>query len=187
MSNHSDERPARAHLVLLTHSFPYGAGEEFRADEMPILSEAFARVTIVSGAPDRPRPIPPKCQVVCVPEAAIPSRGTVLPRAMAHLLEELRVGQGLSTGVYMLRSLVYYLRHASAAAVTVRTLAIPREDDSRLCFYSYWMDHAALAAARLRRQYPGSAAVSRAHGWDLYAARHPHGCLPLRRHIVRAA
>jgi glycosyltransferase involved in cell wall biosynthesis len=84
----------------------------------------------------------------------------------------------------MFRAILYYLRKASAITrVTQRHLE--RSGDALpLCFYSYWMDHKSLAATELADLHRGSIAVSRTHGYDLYADRHPHCYLPLRAQIA---
>jgi colanic acid/amylovoran biosynthesis glycosyltransferase len=184
-SERRSTRLAPVHLVLLTSSFPFGSGEEFLEDEIQVLAASFARVTIFSEAPsDSVRSLPPNCEAVSVTEARATSRALVVPRALHRLLGEWSEGVGVRRHLYMLRTLVHYLRKASAIARVVH----PHVDGARgtlpLCFYSYWLDHKALAAIELKDSYTGSIAVSRAHGYDLYESRHPFGYLPLRRELL---
>jgi glycosyltransferase involved in cell wall biosynthesis len=174
---------APLHLVLLTSSFPYGEREEFLEDEIPILAGQFSKVTIVAEEGEVARPIPDNCAVVRLLQPP-PPRWRLLPQACTSLVEDWTQGRGLLARVYMLRTILYYLRHSTPVVEATERHLRSRRDALPLCFYSYWFDYKALAATRLRQLHPGSPAASRAHGWDVYAERHPYGYLPLRRYIA---
>jgi glycosyltransferase involved in cell wall biosynthesis len=51
-------------------------------------------------------------------------------------------------------------------------------------FYSYWHDYRALALARLANKNKSFKAISRAHGWDVFAERHKIPYLPFKSFII---
>lgn len=50
--------------------------------------------------------------------------------------------------------------------------------------YCYWRDSEAFAATQLRGDAGVVRVVARAHGYDLYPTRHPHGVIPLARRFA---
>jgi colanic acid/amylovoran biosynthesis glycosyltransferase len=46
--------------------------------------------------------------------------------------------------------------------------------------YSYWLDEKAIALGLLKKQFPNTICISRAHGWDVYQERHKENYLPFR-------
>jgi glycosyltransferase involved in cell wall biosynthesis len=169
---------------LFTSAFPYGVREEFLEDELPILAARCARVTVVcEDASGPPRSIPANCDVVTVPCHDAPPRWSVLPQALKALAGDRHRGRGVRRQLHALRSIAYYLRRASALKAAVNKHLTGGGASLPICFYSYWMDYKALAAGQLAQQHSSSFAVSRGHGHDLYADRHPFGYLPLR-HLI---
>lgn len=170
-------------LLYLTHIFPY-PGESFPADELPILGQQDWQITVLPcgqyHGKKPPLPLP----------AHIDSDFRLLGHPLTKLLHILT-----PTGIRLLWQEWRYRRKrgqsfawvsaikacASAAFVRQKLRCIIREqhlENSPLVVYSFWFSHHAMAIPLLRREFPQLRYISRAHGIDLYPARHPHGHLP---------
>jgi len=54
----------------------------------------------------------------------------------------------------------------------------------RIVFYSYWMNASALSSIYLRRKYPNSISVTRAHGYDLYDRKDNYYYCSMQDYII---
>lgn len=172
------------HLVLLTSSYPFGKAENFLNDELPLLAENFRVITILAGRrTEKARPVPANCEVLVIDPEQAESIWRRLPLVVRALLREWRLWSSPRKVKYMLASIAFYVKQASAIVKTARSALTDRQA-LPTCFYSYWLDYHALAAAQLSSSFPNSTAVSRAHGFDVYTERHPHNYLPFRTYLV---
>lgn len=57
-------------------------------------------------------------------------------------------------------------------------------DNNDILFYSYWMHVHSYVAVRLKEVFPGSSAITRCHGYDLYEYRSTDGYIPMRHYIL---
>lgn len=182
-------------LVLFETAYPVRHGNPFLDNELLFLARAFDRVLLVScHTPARARPpaLPANCTVVDLglPEGL--GRGDkpgALRSAAAwgELLGALR-GPDLprrAAAIFRFHWIVARARRG------LRQLAdeLARGDTARVVLYSYWLSIPAACAlqlrALLRARGIAAAAVSRAHGYDVYAAANPGRHVPGQRRAVR--
>lgn len=183
-------------LVMLTKHFPYGTGEEFIENEISHLSNAFERILVIACQAQKgeiiTRTLPTCVDSVRIDE--ISSRLGKLIFAIKGLLKitdnevrgELHRAHTLKAKaavVYYSGKMAYiYPRILSA----VKSSGIP--ETASVAFYSYWLFDTADAACRLRdaHLFRGKCcAVSRGHGFDVYAERNICGYLPFQQSVIK--
>lgn len=183
-------------LVLLTKIFPFDTGEEFIANELPVIAKEFEKVILIAtSVPDHPvqtRPVPENTEVHTIRASAISKKiktGAVkpfllIPDEYKKPLERKAMGHAFLRRLYF----AYFVSKGTvvgqeAAAILTKTNI--RQYDA-VAFYSYWFYDTALAALNLKRGCGVSLcrAYSRAHGYDLYPARNASHYLPLRPFLL---
>ena len=177
---------SRPTLVLLTSSYPFGTrSETFLENEVPILADRFDRILLLpSHRQPGCRPLTAGVEMVEMPwlegwdrlarVRALASQAAINPaRSILGAPEEwLAYSRGL-------RAYCDVLSQSVLKARELRSFVEARGLGSAL-FYDYWFENSALALAILRTSGRISAAVARAHGYDLYDERWPSGRVPFR-------
>lgn len=188
--------------ILITTGFPFAGGEPYLEAEIPVLAQAFSRVLIfaIGLAPDRTQTLPLPENVTAF-NCARGSRKMNRLRDLAHgfpavfRLPDLPREDRREAGASPARRwfLGYFLsrvrRHTAEIADALADMDFSAYDD--VLVYGYWLFAAAACAARLRpvlheRGARQVRAISRAHGYDLYAYANRLGYLPCRTALFRA-
>ena len=179
-------------LLLLTTSFPFGRGEDFLTEELR-RAAGFDSVVICAchaAADDaQTKPVPEGMQVLrlradpaSVSYGGVMLRPDIVPEELS-LLPRGRVAPG------MLHELLFFRRKAEAVLRALNSQALPLLTAEEIVVYSYWFYDAAVAGALFARQLRAAGKrvrlVSRAHGFDAFPERAPHGYLPMRRFLLR--
>lgn len=187
----------RQSLVLLTKNYPYGRGEEFIENEMPVLAREFDRVTVLATqTEDEPcltRALPENAQALFIPASRVRDG---LPAAAAKIFllgdrkgrpdgrERAAVGKSPKKRLYE----AYFLAKSDAVAreCSAQLRGCRFDASGGTVFYSYWFHDTAMAALKLKREFGAEdgCAVSRAHRYDLYADKNPAGFLPMRFYLL---
>ncbi len=185
-------------LLLLTKVFPFDKGEEFIEDEIPMLAKAFEKVIIIATStadhPVQTRTVPENVSVRNICSSKVRYS---LPDAVARQFpfKDYKGYSGKDECKAVKGSLKkkLYLSYFIAKSEIVYDEAVKILSEYKLekyegvTFYSYWFYDIAMVALRLKRYCAAKAkrAVSRAHGYDLYAYRSPVNYLPLRYYILK--
>jgi colanic acid/amylovoran biosynthesis glycosyltransferase len=181
-------------VVVFTSAYPYGRGEEFLDGELPYLLAEFSRVIIVPTLQLRgqspTRQVPNGVEVVA-PESVerrgileVARLGVRHPLIAAHLF--VRTIRGAADLAALRDDVQLDLLSTWVALRIRRRLGALLEEVPEVVFYGFWLGapaRVALEARRLLRR-PGSPAVTRANGFDLFAERSPRGYLPQRSLIL---
>lgn len=186
----------KRNLVLLTKNYPYGMGEDFIDGEIRRIAGSFNRITVVASQVQANA-----VQTKSVPEGVDLLRMNGLTSAFGKLLfclyglkelphrwvwDELRRAPSLVAK----GAVVYYCGKVSYLYPKVRKALLSTncaQDDSTV-FYSYWLYDTADIACRLRDDgifAKGSKAVSRGHGYDVYANRNCANWIPFQNDVIR--
>jgi glycosyltransferase involved in cell wall biosynthesis len=181
------------HLVVIANAFPYGTWEPYLATELPFLS-AFDRVSIISLSvrPDQAqvrRPVPlPQAIVHLIPFRSYLFYLLCMVFAVAdrHLYREIcwLVRQRRWTWRRLVKACVFFARAHYEYRVAFRRLSARDQvaAGSQLVFYAYRFNYQPYLASLLRRHFPGSLVIARAHRADLYEeAASNAGYLPARQ------
>ncbi len=183
-------------LILLTKKFPYDTGEEFIANELPVIAMSFDRVVVistsVSDCPVQTRSIPQNAEAHFIRASKV-SRAlpfgaarsfTFVPRGYYSDEERREVKHSLLKRMFLAYFLSKENRVEKEAADILSGVDLNRFDG--VTFYSYWFYDTALAALNLKNSCGAARvrAVSRAHGYDLYTGRNPVHYLPLRPYLL---
>lgn len=178
--------------VLLTANYPFGKGETFLENEINYLSEGFDKVIILASSAganeSQTRSTPSNVTAYPLDEIGGKLRYPIygikglfqMPsderKDMRRLPWKKKLGCCYTSGRE---------RAGFAKAVDLLDRIVSWKDVSFCVFYSYWFTDNALVAGRLKVIYGDKVngdvrAVSRAHGYDLYASRNPLGYIPYR-------
>ena len=180
-------------LVLLANAFPYGTWESFLETEVAYL-RGFDAVHVISLSvrPEQRRARRSLPDGVTAHPIRFRSRAFYALAAIRVLadhnfyreLRYLRRSRRLTLGrlVTLLVFLARAHHEAQAAARALRAAGAKTKD--RLVFYAYRFNYQPYLAWLLRRRFPESVSIARAHRADLYEELAPGGYLPLRQHTV---
>lgn len=175
------------YLVLLDRKFPYRTGESFLENEINEIAPHFDRVFVYPSDPVRGED---PTRTIASPNVEVRVTAT---RKRGRLASVAGAVGGLSASSEKGARKVIDAYCISEAAVLESRIAadLAREGVGRgdvVCIYSYWLYVTAIAAcmlkARLRSQGVTCAAVSRAHGFDVYEYRRPLSFLPQRERLL---
>lgn len=170
-------------LWLFTMYFPYGNGEAFLENELPILAKGFQRVKLFPLLADGAvRPLPPNVEVVKLFSTAEAYR----PISLGHLLAALprawkvwQMGRGSAPSQAVFnkhkREFRSQLRQALERERLLRQRIAMDYDPARITLYSYWTSDWATVLALWKIRQPDVEFVTRMHGFDLFAERAPDG------------
>ena len=177
-------------LFLLVRDFPFGVCEPYLAAELQILAPRFRKVVLLAyhPGPRTERPLfalPPNVETVDVSAGmSLPNKVKAvlksgLPHRLGRLLSDLPGPHWLG-----LKTALAYEAMASTLQANVLRVLQERGLDARSgIWYAYWTDHAAYLLALWMRRNWIQASLSRTHGSDMYAERHPLTYLPHRAFI----
>lgn len=165
-------------LFFFTKTYPYGTGEQYIEEELPLLSAAFSKVIIIpcsifGNTATTTKLLPENCEVFLVNNSL--KKKTVKDR-IRNLLELVPVvmeavlnnKDGFFFYRNIRRSLVIFRQQQSCADSINNLIAERRIDASSSVFYSYWVHSSCIILGIMKRRgfIPGF--VSRAHSYDLY-------------------
>lgn len=191
---------SRKILYLTVADYPYGFGEPFLEDELKIISSLFDEIHIIvtdhKGAnPESSSKFPfylPFNARVHIVDTQLSLRDKYLSYEIfdlkmyweAFLIIKNNLRQKLT--FYKFKLISSYLKKAHKYYNTVASLVsqTSQEGDNRL-FYSYWLTEYTLGNIYLKKKFPGSYAISRAHGWDVYFERNREAYLPFRKFFIQ--
>lgn len=169
-------------LMLITDSFPYGAGETtFIQPELKWLVQGF-EVSIVScgSSMEKTSGLPanvgvyrcPKNQTTwlwgCIKALFDPMLYREIPRCFKHSKNPL---------LAVLQSIDYYGESESFAQQFKGVIGAEGVPD---IIYCYWHRPPLLGVLRTKKLFPNTKIIARAHGYDLYAERYATGYIPYK-------
>ena len=171
-------------LLVATASFPFGHGSDFLETEISSLAARFDQVVLLPTAPEGPLVKVPSNVTTDLRLAeqigtrARRIRSAFRSRRSLRLIREATrdAMPPASVGAWM------HLLAAVGIAEEVRRWADALDTTRPSLALTVWAGPATLGLSRSSIQ-----TVTRAHGGDLYAERHPHGCMPLQREILGSA
>lgn len=165
-------------LFLFTKTFPFGKGEQYLEEELPLLSEAFSRIIIVpcsvfDANPQTSRTLPQNVEIFIVNKKLPPKTlGDRISDSffVRRLVREAKAQN--SDGEFLEHNIKQY------KAILVQQLACARAVEqfilrekiavSRSVFYSYWVHNSCIILGILKEKNVIPQYVTRAHSYDLY-------------------
>ena len=169
-------------LILCTDSYPYGYGEAFLESELPVISSYYHVVFILPDTIEevRKREVPKNVVVVENQRTKIP-----LFFATKVVFNDLLIRKELFLNFFTnpLRNKVLLKTVQRALEKSAQIdCAYQQCENFKVHFYSYWMNHATIAACVLNKN---GIKISRIHGWDIYEIRQKYNYLPLRPYLLK--
>ncbi|HNO04410.1 MAG TPA: glycosyltransferase [Flavobacteriales bacterium] len=165
-------------LWLFTIRFPFGNGESFIENELPILARGFERIRLFPLMPDGPaRPIPGNAEVTNI-LGADAYRPASLPSVLMDLRRWLHVVRTSKASVTdrsvwkaRRRELYSRLRQAMRRERILLDRFGDRYDPERVVLYSYWTSDWATVLGLWKLRDPRVRFVSRMMGFDMFDHR----------------
>ncbi len=182
----------RQNLVIFTNNFPFGSGEAFIENELPIIAPNFERVIVISAAKEaqKTRQLPQNCSLFRQPitknkflRFSLIARYSALACRLIAAEKPWLETNNKKTNNLRLKSLLTMILHGEERLLKAR-LALVGLKAEETVLYSYWMDNGAYIIARLKEENPAFRAICRAHGCDLFTERAPGNYLPLRKYLI---
>jgi glycosyltransferase involved in cell wall biosynthesis len=184
---------ASPRLVVLTHRFPFAIGEEFLEDELPFLSAQFQVELVPTGASAAIQ-----SDSRAVPVGVTVRRDIALECSKAEQVPLLWLAnhpqiwsQVVKAVWWDRRTLVSNPRLVRRLGRTVLRALVVKElldryysDLADAVYYSYWLNHNALALSLLRAQGSRSPVLARAHRSDLYWEARANHYQPAQKQII---
>lgn len=179
-------------LWLFTDTFPYGIGEAFLENELPVLCRNFEHVRVFPMfAKGSARVMPSNAGSTVL--FADPFASASMAQLLKHPAEVLSLLASLpydAPDLKVLRTQLPYAR-SRMAQVVLRTAIMERDlmpqfDPRQVMVYSFWSKDWVTSLAMLHGRDPRFRYVSRMHGYDLYETRNERGWLPFRRYEMAA-
>ena len=143
------------HLLLITSEYPFGKGETFLENELPILATHFEQITIISLSEheSQTRALPNHIKVL-----RFPVKLTMLQKFLALRFIVVReVREELKRVIYTYRlrpsvQIVSTILVSWASAKKIKSFLTQYTNDDQTIGYAYWTDDSALALAQLKPQ-----------------------------------
>ncbi len=174
-------------LVLITNSFPFGKGETFIDNEIHFYNK-FDSVFIISidnVFPQRFLNIPNNVRIYQMPKLSRYNKIIWYLRSLFKQVfyqELLVLLQERKSLFSRLHSLIAFIGLGEKIFIFLtKNISNKIEGHDTIC-YSYWLHHGAYAAVRFKEKF-STKAISRCHGYDLYADRYISNYLPLRFYL----
>ncbi len=173
-------------LFVLTSEFPFGVGETFLENEVPILEKHFDNLVFVTqNATGTSRINNEKIQCIELGKRNFLNQIQVFFSKTFYLeISDLIKKNKFSISTF--RTSLYSLsRGFSIANKLVELNQNNLKNGYESIFYSYWLDEKAIAIALLKSRNKRLKAVSRCHGWDIYEERQKSNYLPYRNFMFK--
>lgn len=179
-------------LVLSAESYPWSVAKEhtFLAPELEVLAREDVSVVLVPQRIGGERlSVPAKFEVdesLAKEIAGLRRRDLTVHAAQTTLVPEELARRGKElTNPTALKRLVDYAGRAHHAEGWIRRFLERRHlTQSRVVFLSYWWGPVTTGVGLAARKFPQLRVASRAHGFDLYEARHTPPYLPCRNRAL---
>lgn len=175
-------------LFFFTNDFPFGKDETFIENELPILSEFFDKIVVVSND--------------CVNrQTRTVNSNVTIERSPYHLtlINKLIAFKGIFSKEFtseidciktvykkpvtftIIKTVLFTLRKAEIFNKRFQEyISKHSQNDDSIYAYSYWNDDTAYALTRLKKTIPSIKTFSRMHRWDVYFEQNESDYLPFR-------
>jgi len=182
-------------LFVIVPDYPHGQGEPFFQSELKQLASFIPHIYVINrhdlkslksdfheaGIPENVVILNAGFRLSLLDKVAGTCRALLFHKGW--MLSDLKSNKKLFSLLAWKTAMMYEIR-AFALQKRIRTLMLEKGiRDEGGVWYSYWTDEAAYLLAAWRRKGIIGRAISRAHGADVYAERHPGNYLPFREFI----
>jgi len=188
----------KKNLFIINEQFPYSKGEPFLETEIKFI-EGFDRIIIFPtnvNKTDKKRNlenIDDRIIFIHSTNGLFPSKWLMVKSLFNLLLEpqfykEIRfLVSNRKLSFQTLKHLIAFMTKAiTSFSYSKKWIKDNLTDQDEIVFYSYWLYYEAYTAIKLNKYFSDKGiSISRCHGFDLYASRHPKSYLPLRNYIYR--
>lgn len=179
-------------LIFFTAQFPYGKGETFIENELPLLAGSFGRILIVTQAnkDSQARSVPANIKIISIPNQ-VPLRYKLMALAgfFSPLLQSEKAFIKNHIKLPLTKQILSTMLGSYAQALHIsdiieKLISENGFNPGNTVLYSYWMSNVAAGLGLYRLKTEKVRAVCRVHGWDLYFERHEPPYLPFRNFIA---
>lgn len=178
-------------VILLSVGFPFGNYEPFLRGELKYYKQLTLASTFIGDERHAKNNMPDDVNVTLWHNPSPFFRGNKTARVLSaagaiftrDFWRELRSEDIATVQPHKIRTLLSFISKANEIVSFVSN-EIEKSDYKydELIFYSYWMDHLALAAVKLAEKYNGKA-VTRCHGYDVYPRE--GGYVVMQRYLAK--
>ncbi len=180
-------------LLLFTSSYPYNSAAEytFIRPELNYLAEVFDQIVLVPRVrKGKMFPLPPGVEVNDRYADFLwhaSGSGKMLKMAFSSqcFFQEIRKHPGILLYPSKILKLILFSGRAELTRRWMMNFVKTQHVDMDNCsLYSYWFDHVTTGLAMIKREFPGTKLISRAHGYDIYEEYYYPYYWPCRRETL---
>lgn len=177
-------------LLLFTHMYPFGEGENFLEEEVHHLANYFSKIIIIPNElGPLHRPLPPSVRVETEFAEAIHNRPLkkIYKRLSAALssgytYKEIMDNPSLLFSPSRLRIFLYFVSQSEFYYTWLKSYLKRHPSLKNALFYSYWLHIQSHGISLLKkRDFPKLTQISRAHSYEIYLEDYPPCYHPFRR------
>lgn len=170
-------------LIIITDHYPFGRGEPFLETEIQYLASNFKKIHIISRNGSKfYRETPSNVNSFYLKKFSfwtifysikfLLSKNSYLElKKVKSKIDIIDIFKHIYRSSELIRILKQYCTFLSGK--------------ENITLYSYWLFYGALAVARIKNNYPGIKAISRAHGYDLYLENRKNNYIPFRKYLIK--
>lgn len=181
-------------LIFVTSKFPFKSGETFIENEIGFLSKAFDKVYIFATEAeenDPSRPVTENVTAFAADPKAVSKKDYIpclfKPSCVKEILSHC-LGKGM---IHKIAAVCYFSACVSASSKRIPDFldkcSITAEDE--VVIYSYWLSTIGMCALKIKDILKSKSipvkAVSRCHGFDVYADRTDINYLPYQEYLIK--
>lgn len=167
-------------LILCTDSFPYGFGETFLEPEISIIASHFRKVILLpDNTTDEVRSLPGNVETTNLDYAPVSLTASIRIIFSQHGIRK-EFFKNLFSKPLRNKVLIKTVQRALSKQGQLTDI-LKKYPESDVLIYTYWLNHAAVAACLLKKNI---IRISRVHNWDIYEERQKYGYLPLRPYLL---
>ncbi len=180
------------HLLLLSYEYPFGQGETFLENEIPVLAGEFASITILPSRAffspswfvaisSQHRYLPGNCSLL-LPTNQKPNRFHIMD--IAHFFSKADYHRIPLKGVgYAVKELMREVLKAASLMPPLQSF-LATHNIKAVVAYSYWKGPSTAALCYAKKQGLLATCATRCHGGDIYYDILPFPYRPLEKYII---
>lgn len=184
---HFKKLKSKKYIHLVTHSYPFGIGEEFLENEVVYLSQYFDHVYIypINKSVDIIRAVPFNVSIVETVNTRLGFEKFWIMLTNPGLIKEVLLVEFKASlsKIFFLNKIFTWISVLCYAVKLSSSIVMNKEGKNY--FYSFWMNEGALALGILKRNRKIDGFFCRVHGVDLYEEQRRGRYMPFRRFIVK--
>ncbi|MCQ2450664.1 MAG: glycosyltransferase [Clostridia bacterium] len=180
-------------LIFITSKYPFGLGETFIENEIPISAKTFDKIYVFATEADKGdgiRPVPKNVTVFAANRGEISKKNYIPQLFKCENIKEIFkncIGDGMFSKVSAVCYFSACVKQSLKNADEFIKLCDIKSDDT-VTVYSYWLSTIGMCSIKINEKIEKlkikTKLVSRCHRYDIYSERASLGYLPFQKYMI---